>query len=244
MGNSYRSRIYGSYVSACRQPLAAASSDDLKLRSPYFQKLIQRHFPHNRNAAILDLGCGQGALIYLARQAGYRNLRGVDGSPEQVSAAKKLCIEGIEQGDAMEILKKEPSETVDCLITFDLIEHFNRDELISLVDAAHRVLSRKGRWIIHTPNAESPFSMRVRYGDLTHEIAFTRISLSQLLYSSGFSLVHCYEDQPVLHGTKSAIRWALWKFFRCLLRFYLAVETGDTSRDAVFSQNFLAVAIK
>ena len=244
MESNYRTRIYGAYVSARRQSLAPATLEGLKPRLPYLQKLIRQHFPHEQNAAILDLGCGHGTLIHLARQAGYRHLRGVDGSPEQVAAAKKLCIEGVEQGDIMETLSKEPAAALDCLIAFDLIEHFNLNELIALIDAVHRTLRPGGRWIIHTPNAESPFGMRMRYWDITHELAFTRTSLSQLLLSSGFSQVDCYEDQPVPHGAKSAIRWALWKVIRNFLRLYLTVETGDTGRDAIFSQNLLAVALK
>jgi hypothetical protein len=91
---------------------------------------------------------------------------------------------------------------------------------------------------------ESPFGMRIRYGDLTHELAFTQSSLSQLLLSSGFSKVDCYEDQPIPHGVKSTIRWFLWKVIRSLLFSYIIVETGDIDRDAIFSQNFLAVAYK
>jgi 2-polyprenyl-3-methyl-5-hydroxy-6-metoxy-1,4-benzoquinol methylase len=244
MVNNYRSRIYGAYISASRQSLVPDKLDCLKPRRHYLQKLIRQHFPQHRDAAVLDLGCGRGALIHFARQAGYRNIRGVDVSPEQVAAAKQLCIEGVAQGDVMETLAKDPSEALDCLIAFDLIEHFNRNELIPLIDAVNRVLRPGGRWIIHTPNAESPFGMRSRYWDLTHELAFTRSSLSQLLLSSGFYRVDYYEDQPVPHGVKSAIRYILWKAIRSFLRFYLAVETGETGRDAIFSQNFLAVALK
>jgi SAM-dependent methyltransferase len=244
MQSNYRARIYGAYLSGRRQSLAPATLEGLKPRVPYLKILIRRHFPHDRNAAILDLGCGHGALIHLARQAGYRNLRGVDGSPEQVAASKELRIEGVERDDVMAALAKEPEEALDCLIAFDLIEHFNRNELIPLVDEVHRVLRSEGRWIIHTANAESPFGMRSRYGDLTHELAFTRTSLSQLLLSSGFSRLDCYEDKPIPHGAKSAVRWMFWKAIRSFLRLYLVVETGDIGSDAIFSQNFLAVAFK
>jgi 2-polyprenyl-3-methyl-5-hydroxy-6-metoxy-1,4-benzoquinol methylase len=244
MENKYRTRIYGTYVSGRRHSLAPASLEGLKPRIPYLRNLIRWYFPSDRNAAILDLGCGHGALIHLARQAGYRNLRGIDVSTEQVTAAKRLCIEGVEQGDVMETMFKEPNAAFDCLITFDLIEHFNRNELISLVDEVHRVLRSEGRWIIHTANAESPFGMRSRYGDFTHELAFTRTSLSQLLLSSGFSRLDCYEDKPIPHGVKSTVRWMFWKVIRSFLRFYLVVETGDVDSDAIFSQNFLAVAFK
>jgi SAM-dependent methyltransferase len=244
MESNYRTRIYGAYISARKPSHAPTTLEGLKPRIPYLQKLIRRHFPHDRNAPILDLGCGYGALIHLARQTGYRNIRGVDGSTEQVAAAKQLCIEGVEQGDVMEALAKEPAAALDCLIAFDLIEHFNRNELIPLIDEMHRILRPGSRLIIHTPNAESPFGMRMRYGDITHEQAFTRTSLSQLLLSTGFFRVDCYEDQPVPHGAKSAARWLLWEIIRCFLRLYLAVETGDTGRNAIFSQNFLAVAFK
>jgi len=244
MQSNHRDRIYGAYLSGRRQSLAPDTLEGLKPWVPYLKNLIRRHFPYDRNAAILDLGCGHGALIHLARQAGFRNLRGVDGSPEQVAAAKKLRIEGVEQDDVMEALAKEPDEALDCLIAFDLIEHFNRNELIPLVDEVHRVLRSEGRWIIHTANAESPLGMTSRYGDLTHELAFTRTSLSQLLFSSGFSRLDCYEDKPIPHGAKSAVRWMFWKAIRSFLRFYLVVETGDIGSDAIFSQNFLAVAFK
>jgi hypothetical protein len=125
-----------------------------------------------------------------------------------------------------------------------VIEHFTRDELLGFVDQILRVLRSEGRWIIHTPNGESPFSGRMRYGDLTHELAFTRTSICQLLHSSGFSKVQCFEDAPVPHGLNSAIRWVVWKVIRSGLRVYLAVETGDTAGDAIFSQNFLIVAEK
>lgn len=244
MGNNYRTRIYDAYLTGRQKELAPATLDGLKPRLPYLKKLVRLHFPPNLNASILDLGCGNGALIYVARKMGYCHVRGIDGSLEQVAAAKALGIDDVQYADAKEALGKEGDSSLDCVVCFDLLEHFAKDELIPLVDAIHRVLKTGGRWIIHTPNAESPFGMKIRYGDLTHELAFTRMSLSQLLLSSGFSKVSCYEDEPVPHGLKSGGRLLLWKCFRSLLRLYLATETGNTNREAIFSQNVLAVAMK
>jgi SAM-dependent methyltransferase len=244
MENNYRTRIYNAYVTGRHEELAPATLEGLKPRLPYLKKLVQRHFPPDINASIMDLGCGHGALIHVARQIGYCHIRGVDRSPEQVVAAKALGIDDVQHGDAMDALGKEDECSLDCVVFFDLLEHFSKAELIPLVDLVYRVLKPAGRWIIHTPNAESPFGMRSRYCDLSHELAFTRMSLSQLLLSSGFSQVDCYEDEPVPHGVKSAGRLLLWRCIRSLLRLYLAAETGDTSREAIFSQNFLAVARK
>jgi SAM-dependent methyltransferase len=240
----YRTRIYNAYVNARQQALAPDSLAGLKPRLPMLKKLVRQHFPPDVNVEILELGCGHGALIHVARQMGYRNMHGVDRTLEQEAAARRLGIDGVEQGDVMKTLSKKTDGSLDCIVAFDLIEHFTKNELIGLVDEVCRVLRPGGRWIIHTPNAESPFGNRILFGDFTHELAFTRTSLAQVLLSSGFSKVSCFEDQPVVHGIKSAARWALWKVFRNLLRLYLAAETGDSGRDAIFSQNMLCVAFK
>ena len=242
MGNEYRTRIYAAYVDGRPEALAPQTLQGLTPRGPHLNRLIRLHFPDDKEAPILDLGSGHGALIHFARQAGYANIRGVDGSPEQVSAARRLGIDGVEEGDVVTTLAGCPTGSLGCVVTFDLIEHFTRDELVSLVDDVKRVLEQGGVWIIHTPNGESPFASRMRYGDLTHELAFTQTSVAQLLYSSGVSEVHSDEDAPVSHGLKSAGRWAAWKIIRAILRLYIAAETGDTGRNAIFSQNFLTVA--
>ena len=244
MDANYRARFYGTYVNAREQVLAPLTVDGLAPRAPYLRTMIRAHFPANKDSAILDLGCGHGAIIHFAREAGYHNIRGVDGSPEQVAAAQRLGIEGVEQGDLLEALRAQADASLDMIIAFDVIEHFTRDELLGFVDAVQRALRPGGWWLIHVPNGESPFFGTIRYGDLTHELAFTRTSIAQLLLSSNFTKVSCYEDTPVPHGVKSAARWALWKAIRGMLRFYIVVETGDARDQHIFSQNLLAVAVK
>ena len=242
MEHEYRTRVYAAYVSGRHEALAPETLRGLTPRGPYLNRLVRRHFPVDKQVQILDLGCGHGALIHFARQAGYANIRGVDGSPEQVLAARRLGIEGVNEGDVVTTLAKCPTASLACVVAFDLIEHFTKDELPTVVDEVRRVLEPGGIWIVHTCNGESPFASNTRYGDLTHELAFTRNSMAQLLYASGFSQVRAYEDAPVPHGLRSAVRWFIWKIIRAMLRLYRAAETGDTGRDAIFSENFLTVA--
>lgn len=241
---TYRTRIYTHYVQARTQALAPETLAGLAPRAPYLRRLVRAQFPADKHAAVLDLGCGHGALLYFAHEAGYTNLRGVDGSPQQVAAARRLGIAGVAEGDLRDALAAQADASLDVVVAFDVIEHFTRDELLPFVDQVQRVLKPGGRWIIHVPNGESPFGGRMRYWDLTHELAFTRTSLGQLLLSSGFADVRCFEDAPVVHGAKSALRWLLWKGFRGMLRLYIAAETGDAGGAHIFSQNLLAVARK
>lgn len=242
--SEFRDRIYRSYPNAGGKSTAPENPAGLEPRGPLFRQVIHRHFPADRGANIIDLGCGHGAFLYFARQRGYRNVTGVDRSSGQVAAAKRLGIEGVREGDLQAILRSLPDDSQDVVIAFDVIEHFTKDELFAFANETYRVLRTDGKWIIHTSNGESPLFGRIRYGDFTHELAFTQVSITQLLKACGFSQVSCYEDTPIPHGIKSAARWLLWKIIRMGLRFFLAVETGDLGRDAIFSQNFLAVAIK
>jgi len=130
------------------------------------------------------------------------------------------------------------------VIAFDLLEHFSKTEVVRFGEQVCRVLKAGGKWLLHVPNGESPFAGRMRYWDFTHELAFTAESLSQLLLSCGFRSVSCFEDSPVPHGVKSAVRWLLWKMIRGILRAYIAVESGDAGKRCIFTQNLVAVAVK
>jgi 2-polyprenyl-3-methyl-5-hydroxy-6-metoxy-1,4-benzoquinol methylase len=242
--DEYRSRVYGTYLTAGSGYLAPSSIQGLRPRAAQQNGLIRAYFPPDRGSKIIDLGCGHGALIHFAQEAGYHNIAGIDHSLQQVETARRLGINGIRHGELVEAVSSMESNSLDAIVTFDVIGHFRKDELTSFVDQVLRVLHSNGRWIIHAPNGESPFGARMRYSDFTHELAFTRGSISQLLLSSGFARVDCYEDGPVAHGPASAARFLLWKAIRVGLRFLLAVETGDLGHNAIFSQNLFAVAIK
>jgi hypothetical protein len=161
-----------------------------------------------------------------------------------VAEAGRRGITGIMEGDVLQVLKSFSAESQDVVVAFDVLEHFTKDELLGCLDQVWRVLKTGGKCIIHAPNGASPFCGRIRYGDLTHELAVTQEALTQVCRACGFSRIFCYEDEPVPHGVKSGIRWLLWKGIRGLWRCYLAVETGAWDPGMIFSQNLFCVAIK
>jgi SAM-dependent methyltransferase len=241
-GDSVREKIYGKYVSSGAFGAKPETVRDLAPRIPYLRRLVRHHFPPDRASAILDLGCGNGALLYVAAQEGYHGLSGVEYSAEQVEVARALGVPNVKQADLFAHVSEQASGTLDVVVTYDVIEHLTKQEIVKLAGEVHRVLRPGGRWIIHVPNGESPFVGRIRYGDITHELAFTRVSLPALLKSCSFGTVRCFEDVPAPHGFKSAVRYVLWKILRLPLRLWIMVETGEDSRDCIFSLNLLAVA--
>lgn len=238
-----RDRIYGQYVASSGEASKINSLADFESRRSTLEYVVDSYFPSDKAAVVIDLGCGHGALVHFARQRGYVAVRGVDVSPQQVSLAAHLGIEGVIEGDLSTTLATLPEESVDVIVAFDVIEHFTKSELIDFVDAVRRVLKKGGRWIIHAPNGASPFVGAIRYGDFTHEQTFTRSSLEQLMLASGFSRVQCYECAPRAHGFKSVIRVLAWKLARLAMQFAVTAETGEL-RGSILTRNLYAVVWK
>ena len=72
-----------------------------------------------------------------------------------------------------------------------------------------RVLSPGGLCVGHAPNAGGIFGSMIRYGDLTHEQAFTPSSIRQMFRSLGYAEAESFEDKPEVHGLMSALRRAI-----------------------------------
>lgn len=237
---SYRDKLYSNYVSSHTSHLyGEATIEGIKKQFPGWERYFGRFLPDNRDARILDIGCGNGGFVYYLKGLGYKNSSGIDISPEQVKVAKDLGIKDVECADVLSFLK-DKKNTYDAIFARDIIEHFSKEQIIELLKLIWESLKRGAVLIIQTPNAESPFGSRYRYSDFTHEITFTRSSLGQVLRAAGFEKVDFYPTGPVPKGIKSAIRFLLWKVIEKLLRFYMLVETG--SQKGIYTQNIIAVA--
>jgi SAM-dependent methyltransferase len=221
----FREFIFGNYATTHHvySDAAVAHRDG---RREQIRSLLACHLPANRRSRILDLGCGDGLLLSIAEELGYTNLFGIDLVKGLVDIAQAQTRARIEQGNGLEYLKKAVDRSFDAIIAFDVIEHLTRPELLEWSEQISRVLAPAGRLLIHVPNGDSPYHGRVRWGDLTHELAFTTKSLEQLLRPLGFDHFSAWEDAPIAHGFKSTIRAILWKVIRVLPVARLAVETG------------------
>ena len=237
---NWKQAVYESYVSSGHVAARESLQAQLRGRVPYLRAVIRRLFPPDKSVRILDVGCGYGALVHVLRESGYRNVCGIDGSQEQVDLAARLGVEGVQFGEAFPSLQAAAPGSFDVLCFFDVLEHLDRQELHDLLVVASRALSPKGCCIGHVPNAQGIFSMNIRYGDLTHELAFTESSLRQIFRTLGFADVRCYEDRPVAHGIVSLARRLLWSAGSLPFRILLAAETGSTG--AILSQNLTFVA--
>jgi 2-polyprenyl-3-methyl-5-hydroxy-6-metoxy-1,4-benzoquinol methylase len=235
--SEWRQRLYARYLSSGQ----GHDANSYYTRAPRIKDLINHHVPADRNTRILDLGCGAGAFIFWLEQRGYKNIVGIDVSEEMVAIAQKAGLGQVKLGEILPELRATRSRSLDVVLAIDVFEHMSREQLFEICDEVFRVLKPGGRIIAHVPNAGGIFGSAIRYGDLTHEVAFTASSIRQLFNTTGFRDVRCYEDKPIPHGVKSFGRAFIWFIGTIGFRLLYAAETGKF--DCILSQNLLAVAL-
>jgi len=155
--HSYRERIYNSYVDALGSTLFPYSKEEYELTIALFKKNYSRYLPSDKNAKILELGCGQGLFAYFLQREGYTNYTGVDMSPQQLEMAKKMA--GI--GDRGKFIQKnvfaflsESSEKYRLIVARHILEHMKKDEVIQFLDLIYNALAAGGKVIIGTAKGE------------------------------------------------------------------------------------------
>lgn len=240
----FKKHLYDHYVSSGQAGRKEINTPQVFFANNKFfiQSLINKHLKYiPKTARIVDVGCGHGSYIYFLEQNRFTNVYGFDISKEQIDLGKQLGVKNIENKSIQEFLEHDKNDT-DIFLMMDILEHLTKQEIFELLTNLFTKLSKNGQIIIHVPNAEGIFGVRIRYGDLTHELAFTPKSIQQLLYTVGFSQIKFYEDKPVVHGFVSIIRRFLWNFLSLYPRLLLMAETGEI--HFVLSQNMTIVAKK
>jgi cyclopropane fatty-acyl-phospholipid synthase-like methyltransferase len=211
-------------------------------RRAQIRNFLLRHAKIDKTQHLLDVGCGDGALLRVARELGIKNAEGVDLSLEMVEKAITHGLP-VKLQDVLSFLEERPPESFDVVCAFDLLEHLDQRKLLALCQNVLRTLKKGGRFLIHVPNGSSPYAGRVLYGDITHERAFTKESMQQILRTVGFVAVEAEEDEPVARGLVSSLRLCLWRLVRFPMMFRLAIETG-TLRGYLLTLNIFVIAHK
>ncbi len=159
---------------------------------------------------ILEIGCGLGHHLYALKRLEFKNVLGIDISPECVEFCRKKGF-NVLQADAFDFLPQHIGE-YDIIIAFDLIEHLTKEESYFLLKYMLNSLKDDGFIIINAPNANNPLTLRERYIDITHQVIYTPESIRQLILTSGFKRVKIFGVKPFSTLDKSFWRAYLKKF--------------------------------
>ncbi len=156
--------------------------------------LFERHGVA-RDAAVVDVGAGQGHGLIPLHRAGWRNLVAVDRDPLHFERFRaELGFRTFECDVEHEPLPLE-SASVDAVLMMHLIEHlFDPNHVLGEL---FRVLRGGGVLFVVTPDWRK--QVKEFYRDPTHVRPYDKVAMARLLRAHSF--------EPTLHSWKSA--WGL-----------------------------------
>jgi 2-polyprenyl-3-methyl-5-hydroxy-6-metoxy-1,4-benzoquinol methylase len=148
------------------------SKEEFESATVSYEREYEEFLPKNKNAKVLDLGCGTGHFLYFLQKKGFKNYIGIDISEQQISYCKENISKSVKVFDAFEFLKDNEG-LYDVIVANDFLEHILKERVIELLKLIHCSLRTGGKFIMKTPNMSNPFVLDLRYKDFTHEIGFT-----------------------------------------------------------------------
>ena len=126
--------------------------EDISARLEVYLPYLSR-FANDATATVIDIGCGRGEWLKLLQKNSIQAL-GIDMNSAMVDACVEQGLNAYCQ-DAIKYLQQQPESSLAAITGFHIIEHLPFKLLLSLFDAALRVLRPDGVIVFETPNPEN-----------------------------------------------------------------------------------------
>ncbi len=234
--------LYKEYGTSIYNKANASPSGQAKRSVDYFAVIYRDCLPNNKEARILDIGCGGGDFLYFLEKNAYAHCQGIDLSSEQVATCRARVKCPVEAADALLFLDGKEG-AYDFIAAHDFLEHISKDNVVALVKKIYAALKEGGVFVARVPNMSNPLSGHGRYIDLTHELGFTERSLEQLLFVGGFRCIDLVGGLIILRkGWRPFLRKAFLKAYYAWVRFLYYVQ--DFSVPRILDHNLIAICRK
>jgi 2-polyprenyl-3-methyl-5-hydroxy-6-metoxy-1,4-benzoquinol methylase len=183
-----------------------------------FEYNYKRFFPLNSSAKVLDIGIGRGEMLVCMKYWGYTEYLGADISPSTVNFCKSLGLNCVLVDDTIKWLSDKDS-TFDVITLLDVLEHFQKEDVIIFLKNLYKSLKLGGKLIIQVPNLQAPDAQLHRYNDFTHNIGFVEHSLEQVLIAAGILNSKFYGFEEIISDNvkikiQKIVRLLYWKYCR------------------------------
>lgn len=162
---------------------------------------IERILTNNKSARILDIGCGNGGLIQIMKERGYKNVVGLDPSETCVNSMKNKGLEACKGGL---FSKSEMDKTFDLIILSHVLEHIY--DLSNAVSNLKKFLQPNGLVYVETPNAAKYpeyYIVPNYYFDTEHINHFSKLHHQNLFENCGYNLIENYEKEMMVSEVQS-----------------------------------------
>ncbi len=153
-------------------------------------KYLLKVLPKNKEANILDIGCGLGQYLNEINKMGYTKTLGIDISDESIKACTEKGINVVKIEDVI-TFSKTITEKFDFITMSHVLEHVDKDKIIdTLIAIKTSLLKEGGAFVVMIPNGQSNTGGYWMYEDFTHSTLFTAGSIIYVLKSAGFEEIN------------------------------------------------------
>ncbi len=203
-----------------------------------FRRSLKGLLPQDLSTPILDIACGEGALLCYLRELGYSNLAGCDLSPENVMICRRLGLAFVEQADALNLSGMPGLARYGAIFAMDMLEHLPKQRAAGFLEQLRGLLLPGGCLVIQTMNMGSLPGWFHRYSDVTHEFGLTERSAATLMQVAGFRPERI-EVRSAWNATTAAGR--LREVYLRVLHQFIWIAEGAT-RPRIPTRNILVRA--
>lgn len=183
----------------------------------YYERNYRAILPEDRNAAILDIGCGQGNFVRYLHGLGYHNITAVDIDGPAIEALRG--VEGVTARRA-EVGAELPAELAgpwDLIIAKQMIYYLDRREAASFVRSLAHTLTRHGRVAVEIFNGSLVSSRFTELKDPAILTAYTELGLKRLLEWNGLKVEQLFGAEASGSGLYRTLRLIWFRCYRTLL---------------------------
>jgi SAM-dependent methyltransferase len=151
-------------------------------RRTLFRRLLARH-AGDRDARVLDVGTSTGTNLRLLADMGYRDVTGLDMSPEAIRFCADKGLPPVREGSITAMPFADAS--FDVVLATDVVEHVDEDQ--RAVDEVARVLRPGGTALFTVPAFQSLWGLQDEVSH--HKRRYRRAGFRALVDRAGFAVV-------------------------------------------------------
>ena len=215
---------------------------DFELTARGYGEWFHDCLPEDRQAPMLDVGCGHGVFLRFLELSGYQAIEGIEISEGQAVDARKRLKCPVHVVDAETWLASHRSYYARIFLN-DVLEHIEREDVVLFLQRLATGLATGGALVISVPQAAGISSIYARYADFTHHFLFTESSLEQVLYMSGFSRVRFLSQRLPWKWTVRHLAYRLMRvLYVQLMRLAFTLEQPGEHPPSHFERRIYAEA--
>ena len=138
-----------------------------------------------RGKRVLEVGFGNGSFLAWAKGEG-AEVAGIEINADMRDAARAHGFEALDVS-LTELARR--GAQYDLVVAFDVLEHWDTDELVANFRAIREVLVDGGLFVSRFPNGQSPFGRVYQHGDFSHRSVLSTYKIEYLAGLAKFEIV-------------------------------------------------------